>query len=121
MRRPAAVWGLATVACEAAATWVIAAKPVLPGVVRQAVMIAPRLTLLGFLVALVQMARHLDELQRRIALESVYIAFVASLALVFVFTGLGEAGAWRPRWDLVPAAMMAFWAIGYAYSAWKYR
>jgi len=37
--------------------------------VRQALILAPRLTLLGFLVALVRMVRQTDELQQRIALE----------------------------------------------------
>jgi predicted neutral ceramidase superfamily lipid hydrolase len=121
MRRPAAVWGIATLVCEAAVTWTIALQPTLPHAVRQALVLATRLTLLGFLGALVRMLNHMDELQKRIALESVFIAFVGSLALVFVFTGLGEADVWQPRWDLIAAAMMAMWAVSYAYSSWKYR
>ena len=121
MRRPAAVWGIATLVCEAAVTWMIAVQPPLPNIIRQALVLAPRLTLLGFLGALVRMVTHMDELQKRISLESVFIAFVGSLALVFVFTGLGEAGVWRPRWEMLAPAMMAAWTVGYAYSSWKYR
>ena len=121
MRRPAAAWGIATLVSEAAVTWTIAFQPAVPNVVRQALVLASRLTLLGFLAALVRMVTHMDELQKRIALESAFIAFVASLALVFVFTGLGEAGLWRPRWDLITPAMMGVWLIGYAYSSRKYR
>ena len=121
LRRPAAIWGIATLVTEVVATWIASAHPALPGIVRQALVLAPRLMLLGFLFALVRMIRRMDELQQRVALESTGIAFVGSLVLVFVFTGLGEAGVWRPRWDLVAAAMMAIWAIGYAFSSWKYR
>jgi hypothetical protein len=121
MRRPAAAWGIATLVCEAAVTWMIAAEPALPKLLRQALVLAPRLTLLGFLGALVRMVTHMDELQKRISLESAFIAFVASLALVFVFTGLGEAGLWQPRWTLLTPAMMGVWVVGYAYSSWRYR
>jgi hypothetical protein len=99
----------------------VAAQPQMPNLLRQVVTLAPRLALLGFLSAMVRMVTRLDELQRRIALESVFTAFVGSLALVFVFSGLGEAGLWRPRWDLLAAGMMAIWAAGYGYASRKYR
>ena len=120
-RRAAAAWGMATLLSEIAVTWMVAAQPQVPNVLRQAVTLAPRLALLGFLTAMVRMVTRLDELQRRIALESVFIAFVGSLALVFVFSGLGEAGLWHPRWDLISPGMMAIWAVGYAYSSRTYR
>ena len=120
-RRAPAAWGIATLVSEAAVTWMIAAQPQLPNVLRQAILLAPPVTLLGFLGALVRTVTHLDELQKRIALESVFIAFVGSLSLVFVFSGLGAVGLWRPRWDLIAAAMMALWAAGYVYSSRKYR
>jgi hypothetical protein len=115
------VWGIATLVFEAAVTVMIAAHPSLPPGVRQAFILAPRLMLLGFLVALVRMVTHMDELQKRISLESAFIAFVGSLALIFIFTGLGEAALWQPRWDLIAAMMMAVWAAGYLYAASKYR
>ena len=121
IRRPAAVWGIATLVFEAAVTVMIDAYPSLPAGVRQAFILAPRLMLLGFLAALVRMVTHMDELQKRISLDSAFIAFVGSLALIFIFTGLGEAGLWQPRWDLVAATMMAIWAVGYVYASSKYR
>jgi hypothetical protein len=121
IRRPAAVWGIATLVFEAAVTVMIAAHPSLPAGVRQAFILAPRLMLMGFLVALVRMVTHMDELQKRISLESGFIAFVGSLAVIFIFTGLGEAALWQPRWDLIAAMMMAIWAAGYLYAASKYR
>jgi hypothetical protein len=121
IRRPAAVWGIATLVFEAAVTVMISVHPSLPAGVRQALILAPRLMLLGFLAALVRMVTHMDELQKRISLESAFIAFVGSLALIFIFTGLGEAGLWRPRWDLIASTMMAIWAVGYLYASSKYQ
>ena len=121
MRRPAAAWGIATLICEIAVTWMTTAESAQPSIVRHAFVLAQSLMLLGFLGALVRMVTHMDELQKRIALESVFVAFVGSLALVFVFSGLGEAAVWRPRWDWIAPAMMAVWAIGYLYASSKYR
>jgi len=121
MRRPAAVWGIATLVVEAAVTVIIALHPALPNGMRQGLILAPRLMLVGFLAALVRTVTQMDELQKRISLESAFIAFVGSLALIFIFTGLGEARLWQPRWDLIAATMMAIWAIAYAYSSSKYR
>jgi hypothetical protein len=121
MRRPAAAWGIATLICEIVVTWITTAEPARPSNVRHAFVLAQCLMLLGFLAALVRMVTHMDELQKRIALESVFVAFVGSLALVFVFSGLAEAGVWRSRWDWIAPAMMAVWAIGYVYSSSKYR
>jgi hypothetical protein len=121
MRRPAAIWGIATLISEIAITSMTVAEPAPPSVMRHAIALVQSVLLLGFLGALVRMVTHMDELQKRISLESVFIAFVGSLALVFVFSGLGEAGLWRPRWEWIPPAMMAAWAIGYAYSSSKYR
>ena len=121
MRRPVAAWGVATLICEAAVTWMVTFHAGLSEGVRTALVLASRLALLGFLVAVVRMLTGIDELQKRIALESVCIAFVGSLALVFVFTGLGEAAVWFPPWNMTAAAMMALWAGAYVYSSRKYR
>jgi hypothetical protein len=121
MRRPAGAWGIATLICEIVVTWMTTAEPAPSSNVRHAFALAQCVALLGFLAALVRMVTHMDELQKRIALESVFVAFVGSLALVFVFRGLGEAGIWRPVWDWIAPAMMAAWGIGYVYTSLKYR
>jgi len=51
----------------------------------------------------------------------VFIAFIGSLIVAFVFAGLEQAGVPRPRWDTVGALLMALWACAYVYSSWKYR
>jgi hypothetical protein len=121
MRRPAAAWGIATLLCDIVVTWMTTAEAARPSIVRHAFVLAQYVMLLGFLAALVRMVTHMDELQKRIALESVFVAFVGSLALVFVFSGLGDAGVWRPRWDWIAPAMMAAWGMGYVYSSSRYR
>lgn len=83
--------------------------------------LVPLLPSLLFMFALVRMVMHMDELQKLICLESVFIAFVCSLIITFVFAGLEQAGAYRPPWDEVGTAMMALWAVAYVYSSWKYR
>jgi hypothetical protein len=121
IRRPVLVWALTALAVDVVAKWVVAADPALPTMAQQALMLGPLVPLLGFVGALVRAVRHMDELQQRICLESVFIAFVASLTLIFVFTGLGESGMWQPRWEMIGTAMMALWAGGYVYASWKYR
>lgn len=86
-----------------------------------ALALAPLIPLLLFMFALVRIAMHMDELQRRITVESVFIAFVSSLTLIFVFSGLEQAGAYHPPWSEVGTMMMALWAVAYIYSSWKYR
>jgi hypothetical protein len=48
-----------------------------------------------FWLALVHMIQKVDELQKRIRFESVFIAFMATLALTFVLAGLDRAGIHR--------------------------
>ena len=81
----------------------------------------PVLPLMGFLVALVRAIQRMDELQRRICLESVAIAFILTLALAFVFDGLQHAGIYSPVWDSLGTPMMAIWACAYVFSSWRYR
>jgi hypothetical protein len=54
-------------------------------------------------------------------LESVFMAFVSTLILAFVFSGLEQAGMYQPPWDAVGTTMMTLWACAYVYSSWKYR
>jgi hypothetical protein len=93
----------------------------MPAGAQMALALAPLLPSLLFVLALVRMVQHMDELQKLICLESVFIAFICSLTLTFVFAALEQAGAYRPPWDSVGEAMLALWAGAYMYSSWKYR
>lgn len=81
----------------------------------------PLLPALLFLLAMVRAIQKMDELQKRICLESVFIAFMLTLVLAFTFGGLEHAGIYRPAWDSLGTPMMFFWACAYIFSSWRYR
>lgn len=119
--RPVVAWAIIALATELVVERLLADAPSLSARVRTTVALAPLIPSLLFMFALVRMVMHMDELQRRITLESVFIAFVSSLTLMFVFSGLEQAGVYHPPWSEVGTVMMALWAVSYVYSAWKYR
>jgi hypothetical protein len=81
----------------------------------------PLLPMLLFLVALAQTIRRMDELQQKISVVSMSIAFVLSLFLALIFVGLHRAGLCQPQWDDFGTYMLALWACCYAALAWRYR
>lgn len=120
-RRPVFVWALIALITEVAVERRLYRKAVLPGTTTgQLLALLPLLPALVFIFALVRLVQQLDELQKRICLESVFIAFISTLTLAFVFSGLEQAGVYQARWD-AGSTMMALWACAYLYSSWKYR
>jgi hypothetical protein len=89
--------------------------------------VPPWLTLLPvipaicFVVALFRSVQKMDELQKRICLESVFIAFMLTLVLAFVVAGLDQAGIYHAKSDVLGTPMMGLWASAYVISAWRYR
>jgi hypothetical protein len=73
-----------------------------------------------FAVSAARMILKMDELQKRISLESLSIAFLLTLVLTLVFVGLELAG-YRPKWDDPGSYMMLLWACAYVFSVWRYR
>jgi hypothetical protein len=121
IRRPVVAWALAALVVELVVERVIAHGSQMPAGERLALTLAPLVPSLLFVLALVRMVWHMDELQRLICLESVFIAFVSSLALTFIFGALQQAGVYRAPWDTIGTAMLALWGAAYLYSSWKYR
>jgi hypothetical protein len=74
-----------------------------------------------FVVMLFRAVKRMDELQKRICLESVFIAFLMTLVLAFVLAGLDQAGIYHAKFDALGTPMMGFWAIAYVLSVWRYR
>jgi hypothetical protein len=72
-------------------------------------------------VALFRAVQRMDELQRRICLESVFFAFLLTLVLAFVLAGLDRAGIYHAQFDALGAPMMGLWACAYIVSVWRYR
>ena len=59
------------------------------------VMLLPVIPAVLFVFVLVRAVQKMDELQKRICLESVFIAFMLTLVLAFVVGGLDRAGLGR--------------------------
>ena len=89
--------------------------------------VPPWLTLLPvipaifFVVALFRAVQRMDELQKRICLESVFIAFLLTLVLAFVVAGLDRAGIYHANSDALGTPMIGLWACAYIVSVWRYR
>jgi hypothetical protein len=114
--RPVFMWALAALITELAVD-----SLALHGRAPRLLTLLPLLPALLFLLALVQTVRKMDEMQQRICLESVFIAFVLTLALTFVFASIERAGLYRFQWDGLGTAMMAIWACAYLFLSWRYR
>jgi hypothetical protein len=74
-----------------------------------------------FVVALFRAVRKMDELQKRICLESVFVAFILTLILAFVAAGLDRAGIYHAKSDALGTPMLFLWACAYIVSVWRYR
>src|SRR5437868_13432939 len=70
----------------------------------------PVLPAIFFVVALVRAEQRMDELQKRICLESVFIAFMLTLVLAFLVAGLDRAGIYHSTSDTLGTPMMGLWA-----------
>ena len=64
---------------------------------------------------------QLDELQRRIQLEAIGIAFGGSIIASLSYALLVLAGFPQVSWMFVPLIMMMLWLVGKLWTMWKYR
>lgn len=84
-------------------------------------MLLPAIPAICFVVVLFRSVQRMDELQRRICLESVFIAFMLTLVLAFVVAGLDQAGIYHAKSDALGTPMIGLWACAYIVSVWRYR
>jgi hypothetical protein len=117
--RPIFLWAVAALITELAVEWF--PKHVLHQPVPRLLTLLPLIPSMFFWLALVHMIQKVDELQKRIWLESVFIAFMATLALTFVLAGLDRAGIHHAPGDDIGSSMMLLWGCAYVFCAWKYR
>jgi hypothetical protein len=92
-----------------------------PQLAQSWIMLLPVLPALCFVLALARAVQKMDELQKRICLESVFIAFLLTMVLAFVIGGLDRAGIYHAQFDALGTPMMGFWASAYIFSTWRYR
>jgi hypothetical protein len=64
---------------------------------------------------------HLDEMQRRIQVEGIAIAFAGTVIVASIFTFLGMAGVPLPSWSVLILVMMFMWVIGKLWTMWRYK
>jgi hypothetical protein len=64
---------------------------------------------------------QLDELQRRIQLEAIGIAFGGAVIITFSYALLIQVGVPQVSWMFVPLLMVLLWGIGKLWTMWKYR
>ena len=74
-----------------------------------------------FIVAFVRAVRKMDELQQRIYLQALSVAFGLTIALALIFAGLERAGIYRAAWSDVVSSLMFLWVIAYIFASWRYR
>src|SRR5215471_15537895 len=83
--------------------------------------LTPMLPLVFVITAVLRALRMADELQRRIHLEALAIAFAASAFVTFAYGFLEGAGLPHIGWIYVWPVMGTFWIIGGQIARLRYR
>lgn len=117
--RPVFLWAMAALLTWLSVLWLgdralLTARELIIGFVTSL------LLMLLFAASAARMILKMDELQKRICVESLSIAFLLTLVLTGIFVVLEHTGL-RPKWDDLSFYMMLLWACAYAFSAWRYR
>lgn len=68
-----------------------------------------------------QVIASMDEMQRRIQIEAIAIAFAATAILVGGYAMLGFADFPQVNWGVVIMLMSAMWLVGKLWTLWKYK
>jgi len=113
LMRPLVLWPVLALVLE----WIIQRRAPAP----KWVTLLPLAPMLMFVVELARTIRKMDELQQRISVVSMAIAFTLTLALTLVFIGVERAGVWTPPWNEIGTYMLLLWGAVYLVSSWRYR
>ena len=114
--RPVFLWAVAAALTEILVTWLV-----VHGQVPRWLGLLPVVPYMIFFAAMIRSVLKMDEMQKRICLESASIAFLLTLIITAFFGGLEQAGIGHPPWQEVGSFMMLLWACSYAASSWRYR
>jgi hypothetical protein len=114
--RPVFLWAVAAAITELLVTWLVVHKQV-----PRLLGLLPVLPYMIFFAAMVRSVLKMDEMQKRICLESTSIAFLLTLIITAFFSGIEQAAIGHPPCEEVGSFMMLLWAGAYAVSAWRYR
>jgi hypothetical protein len=116
--RPVFLWPVTALVLDMAVDWF---NHRWPSPQARFLTLLPLVPMMLFLVALSRAILRMDEMQKRICLESIAVAFVLTLALTLIFIGLERANVYKAHWDDLGSDMMFFWACAYVFSVWRYR
>ena len=114
--RPPFLWAVAAALTQLLVTWLV-----VHGQIPRWLALLPIVPYMIFFAAMVRSVLKMDEMQKRICLESASIAFLLTLIITAFFGGLEQAGIGHPPRREVGGFMMLLWASAYAVSAWRYR
>jgi hypothetical protein len=114
--RPVFLWAVVAALTELLVAWLV-----VHGHVPRLLGLLPVLPYMIFFAAMVRSVLRMDEMQKRICLESASIAFLLTLIITAFFGGVEQAGLGRPPWEEVGGFMLLLWACAYGFSAWRYR
>jgi hypothetical protein len=117
--RSAFFWSVSALVLELAVQWML--KHGWQSSEMRFLTLLPLVPMMFFIIAVARTILRFDEMQQRICLESIAIAFLLTLALTLVFIGLDRAQIYKAQWDDLGTDMMFFWACAYVFSAWRYR
>ncbi|WP_054891535.1 MULTISPECIES: hypothetical protein [unclassified Pseudomonas] len=92
-----------------------------PGIAKTLVALVPVPAMIGMAWAVVRQLRSLDEMVRRIQLEALGLAFVATALLTFSYGFLETAGFPRLSMFMVWSLMGPLWALGTFIGVRRYR
>jgi hypothetical protein len=74
-----------------------------------------------FVLTIASAIAHLDEMQRRIQVEAIALAFAGTAIVVAAYMLLGLAGVPSPSWGLLLVIMTFMWGIGKLWTMWRYK
>jgi hypothetical protein len=117
--RPFFLLALATILTNMAINWLPKYGFSLP--VPHLLAFLPLIPAVFFMLALTRAIQKMDELQRRICLEAIFIAFMFTLLLTLCFAGLERAAIYRVSANDLGTFMMGSWVGAYFFTAWRYR
>src|SRR3954471_22314684 len=109
---------LYAVALVVSLTWL---KAGIEGPWKYVVAILPVLPALGVPLVTIRYVQSMDELQRRIQLESLTFGFATSAIATFTYGFLQNAGLPDVSWVWVGPVMAMCWLVGQLVARWRYR
>jgi hypothetical protein len=91
------------------------------GPLKFAIAVMPVMPALGVSLAVVRLLESMDELQRRIQLESLAFGFAAAAVATFTYGFLQNAGLPEVNWVWVWPVMAVSWIVGVLLARRRYR